>query len=252
MKPFLDHPGPIPFAHRGGASDAPENTLAAFQYAIDLGYRYLETDVHTTADGALIAFHDDRLDRVTDRVGLIEELTWAEVAEARVSGTEPIPRFEDLLSTWPDVRINVDPKADASVDPLIEVLRRTGATDRVCVGAFSDRRIDRVRDALGGDLCTGMGPRQIAKLTAAANGVPFLGRFRSDCAQVPTKQGPVPLVTSRFIEEAHRHDIAVHVWTIDEHDEMHRLLDLGVDGIMTDRPVVLREVLEARGTWTDP
>ncbi|HUW01093.1 MAG TPA: glycerophosphodiester phosphodiesterase [Acidimicrobiales bacterium] len=248
-KPFLDHRSPIPFAHRGGASAAPENTLAAFQYAVDEGYTYVETDVHATADGVLIAFHDDRLDRVTDRTGLIAELSWREVREARVDGSEPIPLFEELLTTWPDLRVNVDPKADRSVEPLIEVIGRTGALDRVCVGAFSDRRIDRIRDALGGDLCTGMGPRQVAKLAAAATGVPFLGRFRSDCAQVPVKQGPLPLVTRRFIETAHDHGVAVHVWTIDDAPEMERLLDLGVDGIMTDRPSVLREVLVARGQW---
>ena len=246
--PFLDHPGPIPFAHRGGASEAPENTLPAFQRAIDLGFRYLETDVHATRDGVLVAFHDDRLDRVTDRTGISEELTWREVSQARVDGTEPISLLEDVLGSWPEIRVNIDPKADSSVEPLIETLRRTDAVDRVCVGAFSDERVARVRSAFDGRLCTGMGPDEMVDLIRAFQGESVT--FRSAAAQIP----PVdpkgrPLATPELVEVAHRHGIAVHVWTIDDPDEMHHLLDIGVDGIMTDRPAVLREVLEERDSW---
>ncbi len=246
--PFLDHPGPIPFAHRGGASEAPENTLPAFEHAIGLGYRYLETDVHATSDGVLVAFHDDRLDRVTDRIGVIAELPWSEVSKARVDGTEPIPLLEDVLGTWPEVRVNIDPKADSSVEPLVETLRRTDAIDRVCIGAFSDERIGRVRAALGPRLCTGMGPDEMVDLIRAFQGEEVT--FRSAAAQIP----PVdpkgrPLATRELVDTAHEHGIAVHVWTIDDPDEMRALLDIGVDGIMTDRPAVLREVLEERGLW---
>jgi glycerophosphoryl diester phosphodiesterase len=246
--PFLDHPGPIPFAHRGGASEAPENSLPAFQHAVDLGYRYLETDVHATADGVLVAFHDDVLDRVTDRVGRVEDLPWSEVSRARIDGREPIPLLEDVLTTWPDVRVNIDPKADSAVEPLIAVLERTGATERVCVGSFSDERIDRVRDALGPELCTGMGPDEFFGLIRAFQGEDVT--FRSQAAQIPPVdlQGR-PLATPELVEVAHAHGIVVHVWTIDDPDEMHSLLDAGVDGIMTDRPAVLREVFEARDIW---
>ena len=246
--PFLDHPGPIPFAHRGGAGDWPENTMPAFEGAVALGYRYVETDVHVTADGVLCAFHDERLDRVTDAKGLIRELSWAEVSRARVDGVEPIPRLEDLLGTWPDLRVNIDPKHDSAVDALAETLRRVGAVERVCIGAFSDRRIARLHELLGPTLCTSLGPRGVARLETASFHIP-VGGFAAGCVQVPTAQGPVPLVTERFIRAAHRRDLAVHVWTIDEPDEMHRLLELGVDGIMTDRPGVLKDVLVARGQW---
>jgi len=246
--PFLDHPGPIPFAHRGGAGDWPENTMPAFEGAVALGYRYVETDVHVTADGVLVAFHDDRLDRVTDRTGLIRELPWAEVRRARVEGREPIPLLEDLLGTWPELRVNIDPKHDTAVDPLVDVIRRTGSIDRVCVGSFSDRRLGRISAMLGPRLCTSLGPKGVARLRAASFGLPA-GRLPARCAQVPPGTGRVPLVDERFVRAAHHRGLQVHVWTIDDEAEMHRLLDLGVDGIMTDRPAVLRGVLEARGAW---
>ena len=246
--PFLDHPGPLAFAHRGGASDAPENTLPAFARAVELGYRYVETDAHVTSDGVLLAFHDDVLDRVTDHRGVVADLPWSTVAEARVDGLEPIPLLEDLLGTWPDLRVNIDPKHDAAVDPLAEAIERTGAIDRVCVGSFSDRRLRRLRRRLGERLCWSLGPAGIARARLGSIGAP-VGPIPAPCLQVPVRQGRLTIVDQRFVEHAHRHDAQVHVWTIDDADEMARLLDLGVDGIMTDRPAVLREVLEARGEW---
>ena len=244
---YLDHPVPIPFAHRGGAYEHPENTMAAFERAVRMGYRYIETDVHTTSDGTLVAFHDDVLDRLTDRQGAIAALPWTEVRSARVAG-ESIPLLEDILGTWPDLRINIDPKQDASVEPLVEVLKRTKSYDRVCVGAFSEPRLQRFRRLTEGKVCTGMGTRAIARLRAASMGVPAK-RFAGDCAQVPVRHGRMLLVDRRFLAASHRRGIPVHVWTIDDPAEMERLLDLGVDGIMTDRPAVLKEVLLERGQW---
>lgn len=247
--PFLDSPGPLAFAHRGGASEAPENTMPAFEHAVRLGYRYLETDAHVTADGVLVAFHDDRLDRVTDRTGVIAELPWREVRQAKVDGREPIPLLEDLLAAWPAVRINIDPKQDAVAEPLAAAILRTGTTDRVCVGAFSDKRIAKVKVLTGPGLCTSMGPREVARLVSASRGGPGRGGILSPCAQVPPGQGRVAIVTPRFVETAHRYGVQVHVWTIDDPAEMARLLDLGVDGIMTDRPQVLKELLIERDEW---
>ncbi|MGH9136801.1 MAG: glycerophosphodiester phosphodiesterase [Acidimicrobiales bacterium] len=244
---YLDWPGPIAFAHRGGASEAPENTLPAFERAVQLGYRYLETDVHATADGVLLAFHDHVLDRVTDRTGVIAELPYSVVRAAKVDGIEPIPRFEELLASFPDARVNVDAKHDRAVGPLVAAVRRCQALHRVCISAFNDARIARARRALPG-VCTSMGPTQIARLVAAAHGIPA-GRFGAPCAQVPPAQSGFALVTSRLVAAAHRRGVQVHVWTIDDEAEMTRLLDLGVDGIMTDRPAVLRNVLERRDQW---
>jgi glycerophosphoryl diester phosphodiesterase len=246
--PFLDWPHPIAFAHRGGAGDWPENSMLAFEHAVGLGYRYVETDVHVTSDGVLVAFHDDGLDRVTDRAGVIAELPWAEVSAARIDGREPIVLLEDLLGAWPDLRVNIDPKHDRSVGPLVDVIERTAAHDRVCVGAFSDRRLARLRKLTAGRVCTAMGPADVARLRLASTGVPT-GRFAAACAQVPTRAAGRALVDRRFVEAAHRRDVKVQVWTIDDADEMTRLLDLGVDGLMTDRPAILKEVLTARGQW---
>jgi glycerophosphoryl diester phosphodiesterase len=248
---YLDWPGPIPFAHRGGASEVPENTLPAFEHAVGLGYRYVETDVHVTADGVLLAFHDDVLDRVTDRSGVVAELPWSEVRAAKVDGREPIPLLEDLLRTWPHLRVNIDPKHDAAVDPLIEVLARTAAVDRVCVGSFSDERIARVQAALPG-ICTSLGPNGSLQLGLAATGTDGIGELPSPCAQLPPSYGDVTVITPELVVEAHRRGMQVHVWTIDDPAEMGELLDLGVDGIMTDRPAVLKEVLQARSQWHEP
>jgi glycerophosphoryl diester phosphodiesterase len=246
--PFFDHPGPLAFAHRGGASEAPENTMPAFEAAVALGYRYLETDVHVTADGVLLAFHDDRLDRVTDRTGLIRELPYREVKQALVDGREPIPLLRDLLDAFPDARINIDCKHDSAIDALVDVVDETGAHERICLGAFSDRRLGVLRARLGERVATSLGPKGVARLRSASYGLPS-GRFAAACAQVPTGRGRVTLVDERFVRTAHRRGLAVHVWTIDDADEMHRLLDLGVDGIMTDRPAVLKGVLESRDLW---
>ena len=246
--PFLDQPGPLAFAHRGGAGEWPENTMPAFEGAVALGFRYLETDAHVTADGICLAFHDDRLDRVTDRTGVIAELPYRVVRDARVDGREPIPLLEDLLAAFPQARVNIDPKHDASVDAVAAVIERTGAVDRVCIGSFSDERVARLRAALGPRLCTSLGPRGVARLRGGSFGLPA-GSFEAGCAQVPHRVKGVPLVDARFVARAHRAGLQVHVWTIDDREEMEQLLDLGVDGVMTDRPAVLKQVLTERGAW---
>lgn len=259
--PFLDQPGPIAIAHRGGGEEAPENTVEAFEAAVALGYRYLETDAHLTRDGHLVAFHDPRLDELTDRTGAIAALGIAEVEAADAGHTfSPdggrsfpfrgagvrVPRLEELLLRWPVARFNIDPKADACVEPLVDLIDRLDAWERVCFGSFSDRRLHRIRALGGGRACTSMGPRSLAVAGLAA----ISGRMPSggaDCLQIPPRRGSIPIVTTRLVRAAHRAGLPVHVWTVDDESTMHALLDLGVDGIMTDRPRLLREVLAVRG-----
>lgn len=223
--------------------------MPAFQRAIDLGYIYIETDVHATKDGVLLAFHDDDLSRTCGRPGLISELNYAEIKDARVNGTEPIPLLEDLIAAWPHAHINIDCKSDQGLSPLADRLARGDIFDRVCIGSFSDKRLNSLRVQFGARLCTSMGPRDVTKLRLGS-WVRHSGSFHNiHAAQVPVSQGPLTIVDRSFIQTAHNAEIQVHVWTIDDENEMVRLLDLGVDGIMTDKPESLKKVLISRNAW---
>lgn len=221
--------------------------MSAFSAAVALGYRYVETDVHTTADGVLLAFHDHTLDRVTDMTGEIGDLPYSTVQAARL-GTEPIARLEEVLGAWPELRVHIDAKHLAAAAPLVAAIDRTGAQDRVCMGSFSDRTVLALR-RLGRDrICTWMGRAEILALRLASLALP-VPRSPAGCTQVPVRQGRLPLVDRRFIDAAHRRNVGVHVWTINERAEMERLLDMGVDAILSDRPSLLKDVFRARGLW---
>ncbi|MFC7941483.1 glycerophosphodiester phosphodiesterase [Streptomyces sp. NPDC057387] len=247
--PYLDRPGPLAFAHRGGAADGLENTLRQFRRAVEAGYRYIETDVHATLDGKLVAFHDATLDRVTDAAGRIADLPWEKVRHARVAGAEPVPLFEELLETFPEVRWNIDVKAEPALEPLLELIRRHNAWDRVCVGSFSEARVVRAQRLAGERLATSYGTRGVLGLRLRSWGLPAALRRSAVAAQVPEVQSGVRVVDHRFVRAAHARGLQVHVWTVNDPDRMHRLLDLGVDGIMTDHIDTLRKVMGDRGVW---
>ncbi len=249
-------PSFLPFAHRGGALYAPnlqrENSRHAFDEAARLGYRYFETDVHATADGVLVAFHDDRLDRVTDGTGMIGALPWAEVARARIHGLDPVPRFAELLTAFPEARFNIDAKSSAAVDLLAEAIAEHQAWDRVCVSSFGVGRLHRLRRRVG---------RRVAS-SASAAGVaanrflPWLTGVLNTSApalQIPVRHllagREVTLLTPALIRAVHRAGKHVHVWTVDDAPLMEQLLDLGVDGLFTDRVDTLKDVLVGRGRW---
>ena len=261
--PFLDHPRPIAFAHRGGAAHAPENSWSAFEHAVKLGYAYLETDARATSDGKLMAFHDLNLDRVTDAVGPISLKPYRVVAALRVAGTEPIPLIEDLLGAWPDLRFNIDLKDEGGIPLLPGVLHRTGAWDRVCVTSFSGARLRAARKLLDHPVCMTTSPSAIAavrysigtRLPRSAGpgrvqGPPTrrlaqrLSNAGARCTQVPGR-----VATRSFVRRAHALGLDVHVWTINDCAAMTRFLDLDVDGIMTDDIETLRAVLIERGQW---
>jgi glycerophosphoryl diester phosphodiesterase len=247
--PYLDHHGPIAFAHRGGTSSAPENSMRAFEHAYSLGYRYLETDVHATSDGVLVAFHDNDLERTCGIKRSIATSTWAQLQDARIDGTDPIPTLMDILDAWPDARLNIDCKSQEALTPLINIVKNTQCFDRICIGSFSDKRLHTIRHEFGSKICTSMGPKEVALLLARATTrvLPFSSPARA--AQVPVRQGPIPVTTASFVRTAHRLGIAVHVWTIDDPVEIARLLDMGVDGVMSDDTMALKDVFSARGHW---
>jgi glycerophosphoryl diester phosphodiesterase len=248
---FLDGPLPLAMAHRGGAIEHLENSMPAFEACVRLGYRYLETDVRVTADGVPVVFHDATLDRVTDRSGRLDQLPWPEVATARIGGREPILRLEDLLGAWPDVRFNLDIKAAGVLAPLAHTVRRLGVEERICLGSFSDARIAAARRIFGPSVCTSLGPRGVAALRLSSYSPRAAGlvRIQAGCAQVPLQLGGRALVDERFIAAAHARGLQVHVWTVNTEEDTAAMLDLGVDGVMTDRPAMLRALLEDRGQW---
>jgi glycerophosphoryl diester phosphodiesterase len=246
------------FAHRGGATYEPniyrENSMHAFQQAVALGYRYLETDVHATRDGVLLAFHDRVLDRVTGRTGAIAELTYAEVAEARIHGIDPIPRFTELLAEFPHARFNVDAKSSTAVSLLVSTIEEYEAYDRVCVASFGIRRLYELRRRLGWRV-----PSAASALGIAANRfVPWLTWALNTSApvlqmpiSVPVRGRRLTVLTPSLVDVVHRAGKKVQIWTVNDSETMERLIDAGVDGIFTDRIDTLKEVLVKRGLWSD-
>ena len=231
------------YAHRGGAAEAPENSLAAFRRAVDLGFVDLETDVRATRDGVCVVHHDARLDRTTDAVGLIREQPWRSVRRARILGREPLSRLEDLLEALPGVHVTIDIKESAAIAPLADAIARTRAHRRVTVASFSAARSAAVRAALG--VPTTAAPVHVALLR-----LPLRGPGPDPVAyQVPERLGRYHLLTDRLVRAAHHRGSEVHVWTVNDRAGMQRCLDLGVDGIMTDRPSLLRQVLAEQGAW---
>ena len=259
--PYLDEPlqangSVLAFAHRGGAYhpeiEGLENTLAAFQHAVDLGYDYLETDVHVTRDGVLLAFHDHVLDRVSDQTGSIASLTHADVRRARIGGREEIPSLGLLFDTFPQARFNIDIKSDGAVTALADFIRARDVADRVLVGSFSDKRIRKFRRLTGGKVPTAASRSEVvAFVTLPGRVADRVTRGRVAALQIPHRQGRIPVTTASLVRRAHEAGKHVHVWTVDEAAEIRELLDLGVDGIFTDRTDTLKDVLVHRGLWRE-
>lgn len=245
----------LAFAHRGGAYhpevEGLENTMAAFRHAAALGYDYLETDVHLTADGVLLAFHDEVLDRVTDQQGAVRDLTLAEVRRARIGDREHVPTLIDLLDAFPASRFNIDIKADDAVEPLARLVRERDLWDRVFIGSFSRRRIRRFRALTEGRVPTAADPWQVVawRLSPSVRVARRLAGADFEAFQVPHRRGRFVVVSAGMVRRAHAAGIQVHVWTIDDPDEMTELLDRGVDGLFTDRTDLLKDVLQGRGQW---
>lgn len=252
--PYLVAEPPIAFAHRGAhgaATGAGENSFEAFAAAVELGYRYLETDVHRTADGVVVALHDDTLDRTTDGTGPVAQRAWGEVARLTVAGGGRVPRLDELLREFPDARLNLDCKSPDTVPDLVRVLREEDALERVCVGSFQHRTVSSLRAEFGDDLCTAATTREV-RLLVAASAAPRGSRraltfaIGADCVQVPVRDGRTRIVTDRFVGTCHDLGLPVHVWTVDDEVEMRELLRLGVDGLMTDEAELLHGVLAER------
>jgi glycerophosphoryl diester phosphodiesterase len=231
--------------------------MEAFQGAVDLGYRYLETDVRLTRDGVVVVFHDATLDRLTNGTGRVADWRFDELSQLdaaftyQPSGDFPyrgegigIPALEDVLATWPDVHFNIDLKATGTPEAVAEIVERLDRRPSVLIASFSDRRIARFTRLTGGQVATSAGSAASVAMWVASR----LGRsprVGATAYQVPFDQRGMP-IDRRFIDGAHATGAQVHTWTVDDAADMHRLLDLGVDGIVTDRPDVLNDVVAAR------
>ncbi len=241
----------LAIAHRGGAAMGPENTMEAFEAAIALGYTHLETDVRRTADGVCVAFHDRTLRRVTGKPGRLSDLPWDDVTRLRVSGaagspgSASVPRIEDLLGTWPQVRWVLDVKQPSAIPALVRAVRATNAAERVCLSGTWDRWLIAAHRALGPAASLALGWRSMTALIAGHR----LSLRGHGYVHLPLTVAGRPLAWPRIIERAQAHGLRLIVWGLVDSADMHRLLDHGVDGIFTDHIDVLREVLVARGEW---
>lgn len=258
MSSYGDHPGPLAIAHRGGMALAPENTLAAFGRATSLGLTHLETDVRTTRDGHVVCFHDPTLRRVTGHPGRVADLDLAELRRLRVGGTDQVPTLVEAMASFPDARFAIDLKDETSIGAMARLLRANpGWAERVLVAGAWSRWLDRLRDEAPG-VTTALGWRSLTTLIACSRGGVRPPGLRVDVlarggfAHVPIRLGRLPVHSERVIRRAHELGIRVVVWTVDDPATMRALLDMGVDGIITDRPDVLREVLVSRDQWTRP
>jgi glycerophosphoryl diester phosphodiesterase len=257
--PYLDGPRPRAYAHRGWHLDelaGLENTVAAFRRAVDEGFAYLELDVHATADGVPVVHHDRTLDRTTDGTGPLAARTAAELRRLRVRGvhrSEPIPHLVDVLAALPATRVTVELKSGAAVRPVLDVLARLDARDRVCLGGYHEAWLQAARGLAGAGLFTSMARTSVVGLRLRAwhpRLPPALApRVRGDLAQLPHRFAGITVVDADVLRVAHAAGREVHAWTVDDPDAMAALLDLGVDGILTDRPDLLRALLVARGAW---
>ena len=245
---YFDPPKPRVLAHRGLALEAPENTLLAFAKAAAIGAAYIETDVHVSHDGVAVISHDPSLRRVAGRDLRVSRLTMDELRRIDLGHGQGYCALEEALDAFPELRFNIDVKAEGALGPTVAALRRTGAASRVLLTSFSDARRRRAA-GLVVEVVTSAGragviramlsrPFGPAALTRALRGAAAL--------QLPQRIGPLRIVTRALVEAAHRAGVEVHVWTVNDPADMTRLLDLGVDGLVTDRADLALPLVAAR------
>ena len=241
IHPYLDVPGVAISAHRGGSIEAPENTIESFEYSIELGSSYIETDVQLSSNGIPYIFHDDDLKRLFGKNIIFNSLHSDEIDELILFDKYKIPTLESTLQKFPDTFFQIDVKTDEVVLPTMEVIKKTNSTDKVCIASFSSKRLKQVR-SLYPEICLSMGPFEVMKLLLASFGL-YRKKVTGNCLQIPIYQYGIKLVTKRFINYIHSIGLKIHVWTINDEDTMQKLIDLGVDGIITDRPKTLKDLL---------
>jgi glycerophosphoryl diester phosphodiesterase len=239
-----------PIAHRGGSLEKLENSSSAFQNAWALGYRYMETDMQASSDGVVYIFHDDRLERVSNGTGLFCEHSSEEIDALRLNNGEPIPRLADVLEALPEALFNIDIKRADGTKPLADFLSTHPEAHRVVAASFVGKRLRALKAMVGRTIPVTAVQNDIIRIKLIGLGLP-LARPDVVAVQVPISHYGIKIVTPSFIKNCHDLGIKVHVWTIDDEAEMRWLIDLGVDGVMTDKPSLLKQVCLDMGCWLD-
>lgn len=246
---YLSPAPPRVLAHRGLALEAPENTLLAFLHAVNVGATHVETDVHGSADRVAMISHDPDLSRMTGRDVKVSQLTAAELRRVSLGHGQAYCSLADALDAFPDTRFNIDVKSADAVEGTVKAIRDTGATDRVLIGSFSTgRRLAVVRELPGVATSISAGGALPAAHAARVGAMRLLRRVLAgvDAVQLPVKVAGASVVTERAIRSFHDAGVEVHIWTIDDPAQMVRLLDLGVDGLVTDRADLAVPIVAAR------
>ena len=241
LHPYLKTPGVAISAHRGGSMEAPENTLESFKYSLELGCAYIETDVQLSSDGIPYIFHDDDLSRLLGKDVAFNSLHSSEIQNLKLFESFDIPTLETALTTFPDALFQIDLKTDEVAIPAMKIIETLEAFDRVCIASFSSKRLALINEMYP-HVCLSMGPKEILKLLLASYGL-YKKKVPGNCLQVPIYQYGIKLVTRRFIQYVQNIGLKIHVWTINDVNEMQQLISLGVDGIITDRPKELKKLL---------
>ena len=240
-------------AHMGFGLSVPKNSMAAFAEATKLGFRYVETDVRATRDGIAVILHDRKLEYQSGVPGAIDKLDWKDVQKATLGDGESIPTLEEILGTWPLLRVNIDIKAASAVRPTVDVIERLNAHGRVLIASFSDFRRRRALRCLSRPVATSAGTQTffafLAAKTIRSRTYASWALRDASCLQLPPRFRGVPVITPTLVQAIHSTGRQVHAWTVDDPTEMSRLLDIEVDGIISDRADLLRDVLIARGEW---
>ena len=242
MKSYLNYSGLEVLAHRGGSIESLENTIESFKYSISLGCNYIETDVQLSLDGKPYIFHDEDLNRLAGINKIFNDLHSSEIDEIKLFNNHKIPLLEEVLLKFPETYFQIDVKTDEVALPALKVIYDLGVQDRVCIASFSSERLELVRNKYP-DICISMGPKEILKLLLASFGL-YRGTVPGDCLQIPIYQYGIKLVTKRFVNFVQSKDLKVIVWTINKPEEMKKLIELEVDGIITDKPKALFDILK--------
>ena len=248
MHPFFEDYSFFGFVHRGGDEVETENTIEAFKYSSDLGFVFIETDVQATKDGHVVIFHDASLKRMAGVNKSINELTLKEINEINLLSGGKIPLLSEALETFPDLRFNIDIKTEDALEETIQIIKKMNFLDKTCLASFSSSRLKRIKNLAGPEACISSGQMDIFKMMCQSIGIELQATM-SQCAQIPVKQWGVPVLTKRFIKTAKKQNKFVHVWTIDDIDQMFELIEFGVDGLMTDKPSVLKEAMLKKGLF---